>query len=236
MPASAKKTACRRRLRRQGHQPCRMGPQGKSPSPKTEMPGPDGDARGVRGPSSRSRARGSRARLQHDHPDRRADRDADRARRPTCAGPRATSIRRREPCGPRRSPPLAFPCSPSRARASSTNWNYNPAHPRMERRRRAEHDPRRRRRRDNAGASRPCARKKGDTKFLDGRDQRGGRGVSFALIKRHADGEAGLVRRARQEHPRRIGGDDHGRVHRLYIMEKEGKLLFPRDQTSTEQA
>ena len=55
---------------------------------------------------------------------------------------------------------------------------------------------------------------KGDTKFLDGAANEEEE-MLFASIKKRAEGEAGLVRRDRQEHPRRHRGDHHGRAPAL---------------------
>ena len=51
----------------------------------------------------------------------------------------------------------------------------------------------------------------------------------FALIKQHAQGEARLVRRAGQEHPGRLRGDDHRRAPPLRDAE-EGHAAVPGDQ------
>ena len=62
-----------------------------------------------------AQGRAHRRLAAHDHPDRRADRDAGGARAPRCAGSAATSSRPRI-TPPPPSPPPAFRCSPIRAR------------------------------------------------------------------------------------------------------------------------
>ena len=69
---------------------------------------------------------------------------------------------------------------------------------------------------------------KGDTTFLDGADQRGG-GGPLRLDQEAAQGEAGLVRRERQEHPRRHRGDHHRRAPPLRDGE-EGQAAVPGHQ------
>ncbi len=69
---------------------------------------------------------------------------------------------------------------------------------------------------------------KGDTAFLEkaGSEEEE---VLFALIKRTLEGEARLVRRARQEHQGRLRGDDDGRAPPLRDAE-EGHAAVPGDQ------
>ncbi len=94
----------------------------RSTSPSTRCPVSWRSAASTPGkPLHGARITGSPA---HDDPDRRAHRDAGRARAPRCAGSRATSSRRRiTPRRPSRSArtepsrrPRAFRCSPGRAR------------------------------------------------------------------------------------------------------------------------
>jgi HD-GYP domain-containing protein (c-di-GMP phosphodiesterase class II) len=64
--------------------PCRLGPQG-NPHRRNRNARPDGHPRGIRQePAAQGRAHHRLA--AHDHPDRRADRDADRARRRSALG------------------------------------------------------------------------------------------------------------------------------------------------------
>ena len=77
---------------------------------------PHGHPRGVRRDAA-PQGRAHHRLAPHDHPDRRPDRDAQGARAPRCAGPRATSSRPRT-TPPPPSPPPAFPCSPTRASRS----------------------------------------------------------------------------------------------------------------------
>ena len=72
----------------------------------------------------------------------------------------------------------------------------------------------------------------GDTAFLDkpGSEEEE---VFFALLKKHAEGEAeGLVRRDRQEHQGRLGRDHHGRASPLRDAEG-GHAAVARPSTST---
>ena len=98
-----------------------MGPQGNRHRRDRDA-GADGDARGISARAAAAR----RAHLRlaaHDDPDRRADRDAQGARAPTCAGPRATSTRRRT-MRPPRSPPAAPRCSPIKGETLKDYWDY----------------------------------------------------------------------------------------------------------------
>ncbi len=101
-------------LHRQGYRARRIRPQGTLAG-RNRNAGPDGDPRGIR-PEAAAEGRAHRRLAAHDHPDRRADRDAGGARRRRALGRRATSTRRRI-TPPRPSPPPAFRCSRSRARA-----------------------------------------------------------------------------------------------------------------------
>ena len=69
------------------------------------------------GPAEAAPGRPHHRLAAHDDPDRGPDRDPDRARAPTCAGPPATSSRPRT-TRPRRSPRRACRSSPGRARPS----------------------------------------------------------------------------------------------------------------------
>ena len=67
----------------------------------------------------------------------------------------------------------------------------------------------------------------GDTAFLDkpGSEEEE---VLFALIKKHAEGEAeGLVRRDRARRIKGVSEETTTGVHRLYEMQKNGTLLWP---------
>ena len=103
----------------------------------------------------------------------------------------------------------------------------HPPHLRMGRRRHAQHDPRRRRRRDAARASRR-ARREGRHRLPRHAGQRGRRG-RLRRDQEDAEGEAGLVHRDRQEHPRRDRGDHDRRAPPLRDAE-EGHAAVPRHQ------
>ena len=72
------------RLRRQGHRPCRMGPQGNRHRRDRDAR-PDGDARRIR-PGAAAARRPHRRFAAHDDPDRGADRNPDGARRRRALG------------------------------------------------------------------------------------------------------------------------------------------------------
>ena len=103
-------------------------------------------------------------------------------------------------------------------------WDYTHKIFEWARRRHAEHDPRRRRRRHAADASRH-ARRGGRHGFLDaaGNEEEE---VLFAAIKQR-------LKTSRAGTPRRpwpssgVTEETTTGVHRLYLMAKEGKLLFP---------
>jgi hypothetical protein len=85
-------------------------------------------------------------------------------------------------------------------------WAVRAEHAGVGRRRHAERAARRRRRHDAAGPLRP-ARRAGRHRLPRQADERGGGG----LLRPHQglrEDQAGLVRRAREEHRRRVGGDD----------------------------
>ena len=108
-------------------------------------------------------------------------------------------------------------------RDRSTNTGIHPQDLRVGRRRHAEHDPRRRRRRDLAGPSR-LARREGRLGPAEARQR--GRGSPLRRHQEDAQGQARLVFQARPS----ISGvteETTTGVHRLYQMEKDGRLLFP---------
>ncbi len=175
-------------LRRQGHQPGRMGPQGNLHRRDRDAR-PDGDARGVR--AAAAVARRPRLRLAaHDDPDRRADRDARGARRRRALGlvqhlfdpgPRRRRDRGHRHAGVRR-----------QGREPGGVLGLHPPHLRMGGRRHPEPDPRRRRRRHHAGPSRHPGRQEPVDPQPSGQRGRGGD------VRRHqeaAEGQARLVRR-----------------------------------------
>ena len=66
----------------------------------------------------------------------------------------------------------------------------------------------------------------GDAAFLDTRDQRG-RGSALRRDQGAAEDEARLVRQATPQSIRGVTEETTTGVHRLYVMAKEGKLLWP---------
>ena len=187
--SKAAKSAASRRFRHQGHRARRMGPQGNRHRRDRDAR-PDGDPRGTAGAAA---ARRAHLRLAaHDHPDRGADRDASRRSAPTCAGPRATSIRPRT-MPPPRSPPTARRSSPSRARRSRL-LGLSASDLRVGRRRHPEHDPRRRRRRHAAHPSR-AARRTGRKTALLNKPTNEEEEVLFAAIKQRLKDKPGWYKR-----------------------------------------
>ena len=135
------------RCRRPGAR--RLGPQG-NPHRRNRNARPDGDPRGIRR-SAAAEGRAHHRLAAHDHPDRGADRDADRAGRRRCAGRRATSSRPRT-TPPPPLPPTASRCSRSRANRWTDYWDYTHRIFEWADGGYSEHDPRRRRRRHAAAA------------------------------------------------------------------------------------
>ena len=120
---------------------------------ETEMPGLMA-TREEYGAEAAAARRPHRRLAAHDHPDRRADRDADGARRRRAlgllqhlfdAGSRRRRDRRRRHAGLR-----------DQGREPEGILGLHPPHLRMGRRRRPEHDPRRRRRRHHAACISAC--------------------------------------------------------------------------------
>ena len=188
---------------------------------ETEMPGlmairaEYGPAQPLKG----ARIAGSPA---HDHPDRGADRDADgaRRRRPLGVvqhlldpGPRRRRDRRRGIAGVRR-----------QGRDPGGVLGLHPPHLRVGRRRHAQHDPRRRRRR-HALVHLGLRAEQGDTAFLDGATNEEEE-VLFAAIKRRLKHKPGWYSKLAGA-IRGVTEETTTGVHRLYEMEREGKLLFP---------
>ena len=200
-----------------------MGPQGTHHRRDRDAR-PDGDARGIRAEAG-AQGRPHRRLAAHDDPDRRADRDADRARRRRAlgllqhlfdAGPRRRRGRRQRRAGVR-----------DQGREPRRLLGIHPQDFRMGRRRHAEHDPRRRRRRHAADPSRR-PRREGRHQVPRWRDQRGGRGA-VRRDQEAAEGQEGLLHRVRQEHQRRHRGDHHRRAPALRDAE-EGHAAVARHQ------
>ena len=158
----------------------------------------------------------------HDHPDRRADRDADRARRGGALGlvqhlldpgPRRRRDRRRRHPGVR-----------GQGRVAGRLLGLHPPHLRMDRRRLLQHDPRRRRRRHAAAAS-GRARGKG---YLGAGQSRPARKSACSTPRSRPS-----WRRSRPGIPARLAAvkgvteETTTGVHRLYQMHARGELKFP---------
>ena len=141
-------------LCRQGPRPRRLGPQGDRHR-RNRNARPDGDARRIRGGTAAAR-RSRRRLIAHDHSNRRADRDAQGARRRRALGVLQHLLdagSRRGRGGGRRHAGLR-----GQRRDAPRLLGIHPSHLRVVRRRRAQHDPRRRRRRHLAAASRRASR------------------------------------------------------------------------------
>ena len=223
MTAPAKSRHGRRhRLRRQGHRPRRLGPQGNRHRRDRDAR-PDGDPRGIR-PEAAAQGRPHRRLAAHDDPDRGADRDADGARRRRALGllqhlldpgPRRRRDRRRRHAGVRR-----------QGREPGGLLGLHPQHLRVGRRRHAEHDPRRRRRRHAARSISACAPRTATPRSSTSRPTRK-RKCSSPPSRSGSKDKPRLVR---ERSPRTIKGvteETTTGVHRLYEMQKEGTLLFP---------
>ena len=175
---------------------------------ETEMPGLMAMRAGVRHDAA-AEGRAHRRLAAHDDPDRGADRDAARRSAPTCAGPPATSTR------PRTTPPppiaaAGTPVFAVKGESLEEYWDYthrifewgDGGMPNMIL--------------DDGGDATLLIHlgvraEKGDTAFLDGASNEEEE-VLFAAIKKRAQGQARLVRRDRQDHPRRLRGDHHRRA------------------------
>ena len=152
----------------------------------------------------------------HDHPDRGADRDAEATSAPTCAGPRATSSRRRT-TPPPRSPQPARRCSRGRASrwrstgtARSTRVTFpggqGPGAGRRRRRRRHAADPQGLRARE--GRRLGQHRRRARTKSRSSRTcSSASQGASGLLDQRRQ----GLEGRLRRDHHRRASPLPDGR-------------------------
>ena len=179
---------------------------------ETEMPGLMA-TREEYGPKQPLQGRAHRRLAAHDHPDRSADRDLERARRRRAlglvqhlfdAGPCRRRDRRCRHSGVRR-----------QGREPEGLLGLHRQAVRVARRRHPEHDPRRRRRRHDVRASTACAPNTAtppsSTSPTSEEEE-----IFFALIKKTAEGKAeGLVRRDRQEHQGRLGRDHHRRASPL---------------------
>ena len=147
----------------------------------------------------------------HDDPDRRADRDARRARRRGALGLAATSSRPRT-TPRRRSPRPASRSSPGRARRSRSTGGAPSRRSRWPGRRRPEHDPRRRRRRH---AARPQGRRVREGRRGAGPDPgrlRGVPGHPRRCSQRTLEEDPQRWTRIAAEHPGRHRGDHHRRA------------------------
>ena len=192
-------------LRRQGYRSRRLGPQGTRHGRDRDA-GPDGDPQGIR-PQEAAEGRAHRGLAAHDHPDRRADRDAEGAGRRRALG-LVQHLLDPGPCrrGDRQGRHAGLR---HQGREPRGVLGLHPQDLRMGRRRRAQHDPRRRRRRHAAGPSR---RPRGEGSVADRQaDQRGGRSP-LQGDRQDQQGQARLVRQARRLDQGRHRGDDHGRA------------------------
>ena len=104
-------------------------------------------------------------------------------------------------------------------------WDYTHRIFEWARRRHAQHDPRRRRRRHAAGPSRP-ARREGRHRLLD-KPTNEEEEVLFAADQEAAQGQARLVHARTAEDISGVTEETTTGVHRLYEMQKKGKLLWP---------
>ena len=192
---------------------------------ETEMPGLMAVRAGVR-QGAAAQGRPHRRLAAHDHPDRGADRDARGRSAPTCAGPPATSTR------PRTMPPPPIaaggtPVFAVKGESLKDYWDYthrifewgDGGTPNMIL--------------DDGGDATllihlGAARREGRHQVPRRRHQRGG-GGAVRLHQEAPQGEARLVRRERQDHPRRHRGDHHGRAPALRDAE-EGHAAVARHQ------
>ena len=173
----------------------------------------------------------------HDDPDRRADRDARRARRRGPLGARATSSRPRttppprSPSGPSGTPddPQGVPVFAWKGETLEEYWWCTEQALDLARRRRPEHDPRRRRRRH---AARPQGRR-----VRDGR--RRARPASGRLRgvpgrpRARCSARSPRTRSAGRGSPQGIKGvteETTTGVHRLYQIAETGDAAVPGDQ------
>ena len=148
----------------------------------------------------------------HDDPDRRADRDAEGARRRRPLG-LVQHLLDAGPCR-RRHRGHRHPGLRHQGREPRRLLGLHPPHLRMGRRRHAQHDPRRRRRRHAADPSRHPRRGRRHGLPRQGH-QRGGGGP----LRRHQEAARSrprLVRPHRQGHQGRHRGDHHGRAPPLH--------------------
>ncbi len=102
-------------------------------------------------------------------------------------------------------------------------WDYTAKLFRMAWRRLAEHDPRRRRRRDDARPSRPARR---EGRHLD-KPENEEEEVFYALIKRLLKEKPKGWFAELAANIKGVSEETTTGVHRLYQMEKDGRLLFP---------
>ena len=215
------------RFRRRRHGAGRLGPQGNRHC-RARDAGPDGHSPQVR---RRAAAQGRAHRRQpaHDHPDGRAHRDAAGPRRRDSlgqlqhlldAGPRRRRHRRQGHAGLRQE-----------GRNARRILGLHPPHPSLARRRHAQPHPRRRRRRHPArpprlrggeGPQRPRPHRRNPRK----------RPSCYASIKTHAAGPPQLLQQDRQEHHRRLRGNDHRRQSALRKWSRRARCSS-RPSTST---
>ena len=191
-------------LHRQGYRARRLGPQGTRHGRDRDA-GPDVDPQGIRAEEA-AEGRAHRGFAAHDHPDGRADRDAEGAGRRRAlglvqhlldAGSRRGRHRQGRHAGLR-----------DQGREPRGILGLHPQDLRVGRRRRAQHDPGRWRRRHLAGPSRRPRGKGSDADCQP--DQRRG-GSPLQGDRQDQQGEARLVCQARPVDQGRHRGDDHRR-------------------------
>ena len=202
----------------------RLGPQGNLHRRDRDA-GPDGHPPGVR-QGAAAEGRPHRRLPAHDHPDGRADRDAEGARRRRAlgllqhlldAGPCRGRHRRRR-----------HPRVRHQGREPQGLLGLHAPPVRVGRRRHAQHDPRRRRRRHAVRA--PGRARRGRRHRLPRQGRLRGRGDPVRAHQEDAEGQAqGLVRRARPRHQGRLRRDHHGRAPPLRDAE-EGHAAVARHQ------
>ena len=184
---------------------------------------PDGPARRVRRQPAAGRRPHHRL-AAHDHPDRRADRDAGRRSAPRCAGRRCNIFSTQDhaaaavvvgPTGTRREP-QGVPVFAWKGETLEEYWWCTEQALRWPRRRGPEHDPRRRRRRH---AARPQGRRvRGDRQGARARPTTTPRSTAVVLgaARPHASPRTPkLWTRIGQGHQGRHRGDHHRRAPAL---------------------
>ena len=212
-----------RRLRCQGHRSRRLGPH-RDHHRRDRDARPDGDPRGIRrGEAAEGRAH--RRLAAHDHPDRRADRDAGGSRRRGALGllqhllhPGPRGIRHRRAPASRSSPTRArrwrstgtSPTASSNGRTASTaNMILDDG--------------------GDATLLRASRRARRGRSLAPRQSEERGRRSALRDHQAAHRQEPRLVRQGEGEHPRRLRGDDHRR-HAPLRHAEEGRASLPGDQ------